>query len=686
MAEYLLEIGLEEVPAGIMGSVLRELQDNFKKGLASRHIPAESVEVYGTSRRIAVIVGGLPEKGDSLLLETKGPSLKAAYKDGVPSKALEGFCRSQGILPEETEVRVLGKESYVYAVRREEGLHVRNTIPEIVRESISSLYFPKPMAWGDSPTTFIRPIRHLVSLWNQDILPLSYGGLEGGRISSGHRFLSKGIVEIESPRSYLDTLRKAYVLADPRERMAAIHSSIETLEENNGFKAVLPEALLEEVLYLVEYPTAFLGKFREAYLELPEEVIMTTMVHHQKYFPVRNPEGALMALFLGVRCGDSYGLDTVSAGNEKVLRARLEDAAFFYREDRKTPLLSLREKLDKVIYQKDLGSLGAKVDRIEALTQEAARMVGADPVQAQLAARLSKMDLASHMVYEFPELQGIMGKYYALGEGYPAEVAASIQEHYLPNAAGDAVPNTPLSIALSLGDKFDTIAGIFKAGLIPSGSQDPFALRRMALGILRTIVENRLSLDFQLLVEKAQKGIPHLDDVSEGVLDDFFKGRFRTMLEREGLRFDLVDSILALPFTDVLSLWEKAAALKAMAENPAFPGIVSLLVRTGNILRKNPCEYTGVNEELLSEDAERQLWLAYLSADSRQKEALSRGDYLLAMRLLEDLEEPLQDFFQEVMVMAEDEKVKINRLSLLKKISELGDSLFDAGCIVQNHE
>ena len=686
MADYLLEIGLEEVPAGIMGSVLRELQENFAIGLASRHISAASVEAYGTSRRMSLIARGLPLKGDSLLLETKGPSLKAAYKDGIPTKAMEGFCRSQGILPEETEERVLGKETYVYAVRREEGLHVPDALPEIVRESISSLYFPKPMAWGDSSVTFIRPIRHLVSLWDEEILPLSYGGVVAGRSSSGHRFLSSGPVDISSPGTYLEELRKACVLADPMERKAAILKSIRNLEETQGCKAVLPDALLEEVLYLVEYPTAFLGTFRNEYLELPEEVIMTTMVHHQKYFPVRNLEGALLPHFIGVRCGNSHGLATVTAGNEKVLKARLEDAAFFYREDRKIPLLTLREKLDKVVYQKDLGSLGAKVDRIAALTLEAAAVTGADPEQARLAARLSKMDLATHMVYEFPELQGVMGKYYALEEGYPTEIAASIEEHYLPTAAGDPVPESPLSMALSLGDKFDTIAGIFKAGLIPSGSQDPFALRRLALGILRTIVKNRLRMDLHEFLNKAQAGIPHLPDVKTEVMEDFFKGRFRTMLEREGLRFDLIDSILSLPFIDILSLWEKAKALKAMASDPAFPAIVSLLVRTGNILRKNSCEYAAVSNELFDEDAERRLWEAYLAAEGKQKEALESEDYLLAMRLLENLEEPLQEFFQEVMVMAEDEKVKINRLSLLKKISELGDSLFDAGCIVQNHE
>lgn len=683
MADYLIELGLEEVPAGIMMGVLAELKSKFIQGLEKFHISSQSIEVMGTSRRIAILAKGLPLIGESSQTENRGPSVQAAYKEGLPTKALEGFCKGQGISPSEVIVKAFGKDSYVFAMKNIPGVEVKKVLPEISKEAISTLYFPRPMVWGESSISFIRPIRTLVSLWDDEVLPFEFAGVEADRISRGHRFLSVKPVNITSARTYQEELKQAFVITDVPTRRQLILEGIAQIEEELGLKVVLEEALLQEVLFLVEHPQVFLGSFDPAYLKLPKEVIQTTMVNHQKYFPVTDQVGSVSPHFIGVRCGNSQYLETVIRGNEKVLKARLEDAAFFYQEDLAVPLLNLREKLDKVVYQKKLGSVGDKIDRIVSLSEYIAMELGTFSDEVTLAAKLVKMDLASHMVYEFPELQGIMGSYYSREEGYSPEISASIRDHYLPISAGDQVAKEPLSIVVSLGDKFDTIAGIFKAGLIPSGSQDPYGLRRMALGILRTIIENKLPLSFSGMMGEAQRNIDALPDLELSVFEEFFKGRFKSLLEKEGLGFDLIESIMALEFEDIYPLYLKGIALKQVSEKASFEKIVSLLVRTKNILKKNGLQTEGYKDTFLVDEHEIRLASVYKGIAAKQQEALAIQDFVAAFTILEELESPLNDFFNEVMVMVEDPLIRNNRLGLLTKILELGDSLFEAGCIVQ---
>ena len=680
MADYLLEIGLEEVPAGTIGNVIAQLEKNAAALLDKNRIVYGSIRTYATPRRIALEIRGLAELGESITVENRGPSVAAAYKDGQPTKALEGFCRGQGIVPDAVVVREVGKDSYVFCIKELPGISVRENLAALMAEAIDGLSFSKPMKWGSGQLAFIRPIRFLVSLLDSQVLPFEYAGITAGRHSRGHRFLGDGPVEIRTALSYVEDLEKGFVIADAGRRKDLILSGIREKEEELNLKIVVREELLNEVLFLVEYPTVFVGGYSEAYLRLPKEVIITTMVNNQKYFPVVDQDGNLKPYFIGVRCGNATGLEVVAKGNEKVLKARLDDAGFFFEEDSKVPLLDLRSKLDKVIYQEKLGSIGDKIDRITALAEFLAAELKISNEDLRKSASLAKMDLASHMVYEFPELQGIMGSYYSLLEGYSREISESIREHYLPVAAGDDVAHSELGILVSLADKFDSITSIFKAGLIPTGSQDPYALRRMALGVIRTILENGLKLSFTETIGASQRSVGHLEDLPVGTYSDFFKARFKSLLEKEGLRFDLIESILGLDFDDIDGLYKKALALKEFSESGEFANVVQLLVRTGNILKKY--EGQGYTRSLLVDKHEIGLEEAFSAMEGRFLEDYAAERYLDCFKLLEQLEEPLDSFFENVMVMIDDPAIRENRLGLLAQIRNLGEQLFVAGQIV----
>lgn len=683
MADYLLEIGLEEVPAGIIQKVMAELKARLEKSLEDARIPFGGIEVLGTSRRIAVSISGLREIGEGMVQENRGPNVQAAYQNGLPTKALEGFCRGQGILVDQVEIRRDGKEEYVYGVREIPGAITQEVLAKLLEEAISKLYFPKPMRWGDNSLAFIRPIRTLVSLWNEEILPFSYGGVTAGRISRGHRFLSVESVKISSPATYHKDLEKGYVIADVDERRQRIVEGIRKEVDGLGYQAVIQPELLEEVLFLVEYPTVFVGTFDRAYLELPKEVVMTTMVNNQKYFPVVDATGALQPYFIGVRCGDGNSLDSVIRGNQKVVKARLDDARFFFMEDRKTPLLNHQDQLDRVIYQKKLGSVGDKVRRVVALAQVIGEELGYEGTDIPLAAELSKMDLASHMVYEFPELQGIMGTYYARLEGYPETVCRSISEHYLPVMAGDAVATSELGRIISLADKMDTIISIFKAGLIPTGSQDPYALRRQALGVIRTIVENGLRISFGSLINAAQRGVHGLPDVDQGLIEEFFKVRFRSLLEKEGLRYDLIGSVLSLPFDDLHQLYLKGLALDTFSRSNQFAGVIHLLNRAGNILKKTTDSHIVPRMDELSEPEEKDLLGAYMKVQEDLDKHMANKDYAKGLETLVGLAGPLDAFFEHLMVMDPNPLVRKSRLGILSGLIGLSGDLFDFREIVE---
>lgn len=680
MADYLLEIGLEEVPAGTIDDVISQLSNKLLANLAEKSISFESFKTFGTPRRIAIRIFGLAEKGESITIETKGPSVKAAYKDGEPTRALEGFCRGQGITIDKLVIKNLNNDEYVYAIKDIEGVDVKTELAGFVVNAISNINFSKPMYWGDGLIQFIRPIRTLISIWNDEILPLEYGGIKAGRKSRGHRFLFNGEIEVAKAKDYEAALESAFVIVDKDVRKQMVLDSISRLEQEQNYKVIVTEDLLQEVLYLVEYPTVFVGSFDPDYLKLPKEAITTTMVNNQKYFPVTDEDGNIMPYFIGVRCGNDFSIDKVISGNEKVLKARLEDARFFFMEDKKVPLLDLRSKLDKVIYQKKLGTIGDKIDRIVNVSKYLGDKLDYKGEDLMVAAKLAKMDLASHMVYEFPELQGIMGYYYSLLEGYNENIALSIKEHYMPINASDDVPRSKEGIIVGLADKIDSITSIFKVGLIPSGSQDPYALRRMALGIIRTIIENELTISIKDLLTYSQEQTKNLENQDINIYLEFFKTRFKSYLEKEGFRFDIIDSIFALEFDDIFDLYKKAKALRKYSEDENFNVVVGLLVRINNIVKNNLGK--NFDKDLLQDDYEIKLAKELEKMIVPFEEYLRESNYIECYKQLEVLKVPLDEFFLNVMVMVDDESIRNNRINLLISIKKLGDNLFTANKIV----
>lgn len=680
MADYLLEIGLEEVPAGTIDDVICQLENNIKNNLFEKKISYEATRSFGTPRRIAIQIIGIAQKGESITIETKGPSIKAAYKDGDSTKALQGFCKGQGITEDKLIIKKINSEEYVYSVKNIEGVDVKQELGKIISLAISNINFVKPMSWGENKIQFIRPIRTLISLWNDEVLPFEYGGIIAGRFSRGHRFLFDGSIKITSVKEYENILRKAFVIVDKSDRKKLILGGIAEIEKKYNFKVIIIEKLLQEVLYLVEYPTVFIGTFDSMYLELPKEVIITSMVKNQKYFPVTDNNSSLMPYFIGVRCGNDAYIEKVVSGNEKVLKARLEDAKFFFDEDRKIPLMNLREKLDKVIYQKKLGSVGDKIDRIINISKYLGEKLNYIDEELLIAAKLAKMDLASQMVYEFPELQGIMGYYYSSLEGYSERIASSIKEHYMPINAGDEVATSVIGIIVGIADKIDSITSIFKAGLIPSGSQDPYALRRMALGIIRTILDNKISISIQDLLVYSQNQTVNLVDLKIDTFLEFFKARFRSLLEKENYRFDVIESIFELKFDDILDLYLKSTALQDYSKDDNFPVVVGLLVRINNIVKNN--KGIELEKDLLQDKYEIELADKLNNIITVFEENYAKKNYLNCYKQLELLKKPLDKFFENVMVMVEDEKIRNNRISLLYNIKKLGEKLFIANKIV----
>lgn len=680
MSDFLLELGLEEVPAKKILRVIEDLKLNIEKELKEYAIPFEKIDTYGTSRRIAVIIKNIAESGRDLVLENKGPSLQGAYKDGKPTKALLGFCQGQNISLDKVVVKELKGLEYVYAVKKILGVKTKKALPDILKKTLENLYFSKAMYWGDGKFPFIRPIRTIVSLWNEETIDFNYANVKSGRKTKGHRFLSQGYISISKVKNYTTELEKAFIIVDISKRKKIIEDGINCLVREIGVKAVIDPELLEEVNFLVEYPTVFLGDFEESYLKLPREVIITIMVNNQKYFPVVSKEGLLLNYFIGVRCGNKDSIENVVNGNKKVLKARLEDGVFFYNEDLKTQLLDLRHKMNKVIYQEKLGTLGDKIERVKILSRYLSQELSYGGEDLDAAVSLIKTDLGTRMVYEFPELQGIMGYYYALKEGYKKEIALSIKEHYQPITSGDEVPQNDLSIILALSDKVDTLTSIVKAGLIPKGSQDLYGLRRIALGIIRILIENKKYLEIDKFLEKSRNNLNNLDDLGLDFYLDFLKARFRSYLKKEGLRYDLIDSILTLEFKDIYTLYLKALTLKKFSHNENFDDLVILLKRISNIVKDNKSKI--YDKAIFLEEVEDNLERAYKEVKVVFDREYEKENYYGSLKALSKIKEPLDEFFNLVMVMVDDEKIRNNRIALLRAIKSLGERIFIASKIV----
>ena len=667
--DLLLEIGTEEVPAHVMPGVLAQLKERAEKAFQENRIAFASVRTLGTPRRMALLVKDLAEKQADVTSENRGPSVKIAFDaDGKPTKAAQGFARGQHVAPED----LVEKDGYVYAVVHETGKETAELLKTLLPELICALSFPNNMRWGSLEFKFIRPIRWLVALFDSEVIPFEVANVTSGRVSRGHRFLSQGDFSIAKADDYEQDCEVQYIIVDPEKRKAMIRAQIEAVAKENGGRAEITDDLLEEVLYLVEYPTALCGRFEEKYLQLPPEAIITPMRDHQRYFPVKDDAGKLLPLFITVRNGGKEYLETVQHGNERVLRARLADAQFFFDEDRKKSLEEHRDKLKTVVFQQGLGTMYEKTERLAQLADFIADEIGADEKahkHARRAALLSKADLVTGMVTEFTELQGIMGREYAKLDGECEKVAIAIDEHYMPRFAGDAQPQTTAGRIVSTADKIDTIVGTFHLGKIPTGSQDPFALRRQALGLVHMVIEAKYHLSISRLVAKAMDlyGITEAEERAKMQADvaEFLRLRLRNVLEAEHIRYDAADAVLG-DVDDIYNVLLRARAMTAFTGQKDAAQSMQAFVRVANIARKSAAET--IYPERFHMAEEKALYQAYTSTKSAVESLVSGEDFEGAIDALIELVAPIDAFFDNVMVMDKDEMIRENRLALLRSV------------------
>ena len=659
----LVELGLEEMPAYVVTPSMKQLRDKMGAFLTDHRLTFEKIEMFSTPRRLAVRVAGLADKQSDLTEDFKGPSKKIALDaDGNFTRAAEGFVRGKGLTVEDITFREIKGEEYVYVTKEEIGRPVEEIIPAVT-EVLQSLTFPVSMHWANNTFEYIRPVHTLTVLLDEQAFDLDFLDIKSGRTSRGHRFLGKE-TEIASANSYEDDLRAQFVIANPLERENMIVEQIRALEEEHGVSIEIDEDLLNEVLNLVEYPTAFLGNFDAKYLEVPEEVLVTSMKEHQRYFVVRDSQGKLLPHFISVRNGNAEHLENVIKGNEKVLVARLEDGEFFWREDQKLAIANLVEKLSNVTFHEKIGSLAEHMERtgkIAALLAQEAGLGADETADLARAAAIYKFDLLTGMVGEFDELQGIMGEKYALLAGENAAVAAAIREHYMPTSADGELPDTKVGVVLALADKLDTILSFFSVGLIPSGSNDPYALRRATQGVVRILDKFGWNIDLAQLLGRLYelKFDSLIYDNQEAVLD-FFRARVEKMMDRS-IPKDIVTAVLQSTHFVVRDLVETAALLAEKAQEDNFKSAVESLSRVFNLAEKAQGQ-TAINPALFENQEEKDL------AKAIEKVELT-VDLAANLDQLFALSPVIDAFFDHTMVMAEDEAVRNNRLALLASLT-----------------
>ena len=690
MADYLLEIGTEEIPAKFMSGALVQLKELALKKLQKQRIKFESIRTMGTPRRLALLVEGMADKEEDLRLEVRGPAKKAAFDSSAqPTKAALGFARSQGVSVEDLVVREAENGEYIYAVKETKGRPTAEVLAEIAPQLIKEINFPKPMRWGEHEMRFARPLRWLVSLLDEQIIPIALVGLHADRITRGHRFLGEQQIIIEHPQTYQEQLKDNYVLVDQVVRKAECWRQILAEADKIQGKVEEDEKLLEEVVFLLEWPTALVGSFSAEYLNLPEEVIITPMREHQRYFPVRDREGNLLNRFITVRNGNSEHLNLVRAGNEKVLKARLADARFFWEEDLKTKLEDYLPRLEKIVFQESLGTVAQKTVRVVNMVSRLAEKLQLDSTLTQntcRAARLSKADLVTNMVGEFPELQGIMGRYYALETGEEQGVAQAILEHYQPRYAGDDLPASLVGALVSIADKMDTLAGCFAIGIEPTGSQDPYALRRQALGVCLTLLKHQLEFNLNELIEIAlvnyQGVVPsaNLGQQTAHKIREFFQSRIKNILTEKGHKYDVIDAVLAVEDGDPLTTLKRAEALSRMKDETEFKELLTTFTRAYNLTKKKA--NGKIEPSCFEDDTEKLLYEALARTAEKLNPFITQRNFIEIINELSTLTSYVNDFFTAVMVMSEDETVRNNRLGLLMHLVGLTQNVGDLSKIV----
>lgn len=682
--DFLLEIGTEELPAKFAPGVLQQLEEKARKQLEALRLDFSELKVYTTPRRMAVQITKLAEKQTDLSVEVKGPSLKAAHDaEGNPTKAAQGFARGQGVETKDLFEQDLNGVPYVYARKFEAGKPAAELLAQFCIDLINSLHFPKPMRWADLDFRFARPIRWIVALFGTEVIPFEFIGLNSSRTTRGHRMLGHDI-ELKDPSNYVEDLHQVYVMVDPEERKKVIWEQIQKLAQDVDGTVNEDKELLEEVMHIVEYPTALMGEVADKYMHLPEAVITTPMKDHQRYFPVRGKDGTLLPYFITVRNGGTHALDKVKAGNEKVLKARLEDAAFYYREDQKQPLADLVGKLEKIVYHDKLGTVRQRVERIRELARTITEQLGLGGEKKSLIDRtalLAKADLVTMMVYDFPELQGIMGAEYAALNGEPQEVATGILEHYQPRFAGDALPQSITGQVVSIADKLDAIVGSFGIGLQPTGSQDPYALRRQAQGIVGILIDAGWNISLEKLFTASydsfsQQGVK-LEPLAGTLpaLHDFFLQRLRYVLQEQGFRYDTIDAVLANAGDSMTRTAQKVSVLSEKRETPEFTPYVQAFIRCLNLSKKTETQV--LNTKDLVDPAEIALSEAISLRRERFDNLVTMGEYAQAYHVASELVPFIEALFQAVMIMVDDEKLKQARLALLSECVEILGCLGD---------
>ncbi|MGC9358239.1 MAG: glycine--tRNA ligase subunit beta, partial [Anaerolineae bacterium] len=674
-APFLFEVGVEELPTGDLSSALEQWRRLVPKSLDEARLDHGPVHIWGTPRRLAVYIEGLALKQSDIESLVKGPPARIAFKDGEPTRAAQGFARSQGVDVADLRVEEIQGGAYVVVTKREEGRPAVEVLGELLTGWIDGLHFQRSMRWNETGIAFSRPIRWLVALLDEGVVPLTYAGLQSGRVLRGPRPAGSPDIALGAAEDYKSTLESYGVLVDPQVRREIIRWQAQDLAERMGGHVPEDPSLLEEVANLVEVPTSLLGTFEERYLDLPQEALIAVMEKHQRYFPVLDEDGRMMPYFIAVRNGGREHIERVRQGNEQVIGARYADAEYFYRQDTKRPLEDFVSDLDKLTFQEDLGSMLAKTERLEALTPWVGLRLQLSPLELDLlrrAAHLAKADLATQMVVEMTSLQGIMGGYYARESGEPEAVATAIYEHYLPRFAQDVLPETRVGIALSIADRLDSLAGLFAVGLAPTGSSDPYGLRREASGIVQILVENEISFSVQAGLMEAARLLPV--EVSNEAVEaalDFVVGRLHGMLREEGFAHDVVAAVLAERGHDPHRARRSVGRLSAWVAREDWQHLLDNYSRCVRISRDYP--RLDLDPDLLQEPAEKKLYAVVLSQGEITPE--STVDDLLGA--VEALVPYIEVFFDEVLVMVEDEALRLTRLALLQRISWLSEGIAD---------
>ena len=682
--KLLFEIGTEEIPARFIAKTKADMKGYLEKTLKELHIEYKSIDLKCTPRRFVVIIDELAENQATVEEELKGPAKKIAFdENNNPSKALLGFLKGKDISPEEVYFKTVGKDEYAHIKLTKEGQAVKGLLKDIFEGMIKSTTFPKSMRWGGKNIRFVRPIRYFVCLMDEEVIDFEIEGIKTGNITKGHRFLGSSEIVINTPDEYEAKLKENFVILDDEQRKALILEQCKAVADSLGGTLMMDEDLLEEVNYIVEYPTAFYGEFDESYLSLPKEAIITPMKEHQRYFPVLDADGKLLNKFITVRNGDSYAIDNVKRGNEKVLDARLSDALFFYHEDTKKPLEAYVERLDTIVFQQKLGTILDKTKRIQNLSEKIAKALALTLPNLDRAAYLLKADLTTAMVFEFTELQGIMGRYYANLSNEPSEVAQAIYEHYLPRFAGDELPSTNEGIILALSDRLDSVAGFFAIGIQPTGSQDPYALRRQALGILNIMMEKKLDVRLFDLLDLALENFDFEDMDKQSVKSDlmsFFELRLKNLFTDMGIRYDVVDAIINIEDSNPFDLLIRAKDLDAWVKNNSVTEALQTFSRISNISKEAIAGK--VDEALFAHDSEAKLNTAYNSIKAEVEAMLARREYVKALELLISIKDSVDVFFDSVMIMDENMDIRANRLAMLSNIRTTMESVADLSKIV----